>query len=59
VRLPSLVVTTLNNTGFPPIKQTLASDSKPPLSLVPQRKRGSKKGKRKCPIYMLSGIASG
>jgi len=31
----------------------------PSLSLVPQRKRGRKKGKRKCPIYMLSGIASG
>src|SRR5260370_20419544 len=28
----------------------------PSLSLVPQRKRGRKKGKRKCPIYMLSGI---
>lgn len=29
----------------------------PSLSLVLQRKRGRKKGKRKCPIYMLSGIA--
>jgi hypothetical protein len=28
----------------------------PSLSLVPQRKRGRKKGKTKCPIYMLSGI---
>ena len=28
----------------------------PSLSLVPQRKRGRKKGKRQCPIYMLSGI---
>src|SRR6266404_1213986 len=28
----------------------------PSPSLVPQRKRGRKKGKTKCPIYMLSGI---
>jgi hypothetical protein len=31
----------------------------PSLSLVPERTRGRKKGKRKYPIYMLSGIAPG
>jgi hypothetical protein len=35
--------------------QTLACDSTPPsLSLVPQRKRGRKKGKRKCPINSVT-----
>jgi len=54
LRVFCFVGSALKNAGFPPTMQTLACDSAPPsLSVVPQIKRGRKKGKRKCPISTL------
>jgi PIN domain nuclease of toxin-antitoxin system len=44
LRVFCFIGSALNNTGFPPTKQTLASDCTPPRSLsCPQSKRGRKK----------------
>src|SRR5260221_12802782 len=58
LRVFCFIGSALNNTGFPPIKQTLACDSKPPRSLsCPKENGAERKVKTKCLIYMLSGIA--
>ena len=60
LRVFCFIGSALNNTGFPPIKQTLACDSKPPRSLsCPKENGAERKVKTKCLIYMLSGIALG
>ncbi len=60
LRVFCFIGSALNNTGFPPIKQTLACDSKPPRSLsCPKENGAERKVKTKCLIYMLSGLASG
>jgi single stranded DNA-binding protein len=51
LRVFCFIGSALNNTGFPPIKQTLACDSKPPLSLsCPKENGAERKVKTKCLI---------
>jgi len=60
LRLFCFVGSALNNTGFPPTKQTLACDSKPlALCRAPNKTGQKEKVKAKCLIYMLSGIDFG
>ncbi len=48
LRVFCFVGSALNNTGFPPTKQTLACDSTPPRSLsCPKEKGAERKGKNK------------
>ena len=51
LRVFCFIGSALNNTGFPPIKQTLACDSKPPRSLsCPKENGAERKVKTKCLI---------